>query len=39
MLRLRDDVRDVLIDLSARRARALLLLVSIALSAGVLVAS
>ena len=39
MLRLRDDVRDVLIELSARRARALLLLVSIALSAGVLVAS
>jgi putative ABC transport system permease protein len=39
LLRLRDDIADVLIELSARRGRALLLLVSVALSTGVLVAS
>lgn len=37
--RLRDDVTDVLIELSARRGRALLLLVGVALSTGVLVAA
>ncbi|MGL5867081.1 MAG: ABC transporter permease [Dermatophilaceae bacterium] len=37
--RLRDDVADVLIELSARRARALLLLLGVALSTGVLDAS
>ncbi|MGL5849292.1 MAG: hypothetical protein ACRCZD_00800, partial [Phycicoccus sp.] len=39
LARLRDDVADVLVELSARRARALLLLLGVALSTGVLDAS